>query len=169
MRYFGCGRRRAVLLLCQHATMYSTDYQTPHLPLPNSFHAPTKHIPPDFTVPNKKVTHRASYFIELGNVVLNQRKAHRNIGSSCNKKNKWVGWGGGWRGGSRYRCLLVFLSRFSAYIFPSQPSLLVADGCHLDGMHADTNAHTHAQKYTQLFIRSAAIGLRSCESQNMIS
>lgn len=56
MRYFGCGCRRAVLLLCQHATTYSTDYQTPHLPLPNSFHAPTKHIPPDSTVPYKKVT-----------------------------------------------------------------------------------------------------------------
>lgn len=56
MRYFGCACRRAVLLLCQHATMYSTDYQTPHLPLPNSFHAPTKHIPPDSTVSYKKVT-----------------------------------------------------------------------------------------------------------------
>lgn len=29
--------------------------------------------------------------MELGNVVLNQRKAHRNIGSSCNKKNGWGG------------------------------------------------------------------------------
>lgn len=32
--------------------------------------------------------------MELGNVVLNQRKAHRNIGSSCNKK-KMGGVGGG--------------------------------------------------------------------------
>lgn len=104
--------------------------------------------------------------MELGNVVLNQRKAHRNIGSSCNKK-KWVG-GGDEEEDHDIDVSLYFYLCF-LLIFPSQPSLLLADGCHLDGMHADTNAHTHAQKYTQLFIRSAAIGLRSCESQNMIS
>ena len=44
-RCFGSGHRGAVLPLCQHAIVSSTDCQTPHLPLPSPSHSPTQTHP----------------------------------------------------------------------------------------------------------------------------
>lgn len=51
------------------------------------------------------------------------------------------------------------------------PSLLLAEGCHLDRACVHTHARTgvHIQIHTRLFIRSAVIGPHSFEIENMIS
>lgn len=76
-RCFGGGRRRAVLLLCQQATVSSTDCQTPHSPLSNPSHAPTQNIFPSLPPPprNTYFPRETTHTVDQGETL----KTGRNI------------------------------------------------------------------------------------------
>ena len=60
---------------------------------------------------------------------------------------------------------LHFYQHYQLISFISITPSLLLEAIYMAHMHAHTQTHTH----TQLFIRSAAIGLRSFEIENMIS
>lgn len=122
-------------------------------------------------------------FFEGGGWERHNRSKEENIGWGVGGRKRWSGGkmkrsvGGGCQ---RCECLCAFLSAWSARIYHLHQDIFAVSrqlpfGCDecaqlvLWGAHTRKHASERACTHAEAFIRSAVIGLRSVEIENMIS